>query len=274
MKGRVLVIAGSDSGAGAGIQADIKTIGALGGYAMTAITALTAQNTRGVQAVMAVPADFVRRQIDSVFDDIGADCIKTGMLQGAAVLETVAEFVTARAGHLPLVVDPVLAATDGTRLLDEAALDRLKRLLVPRATVLTPNLPEAEILTGMALRDIDAMTRAGQALAALGSRYVLVKGGHLDGAMVRDVLVGGGETIVLESPRLSTRSTHGTGCTLASAIAVSLAQGMAVPAAVRRARDYLIAAMRSAPGLGGGHGPLDHMHTLSPSAMEVRDDQA
>jgi hydroxymethylpyrimidine/phosphomethylpyrimidine kinase len=274
MTGRVLVIAGSDSGAGAGIQADIKTIGALGGYATTAITALTAQNTRGVQAVMAVPADFVRRQIDSVFDDIGADCIKTGMLHGAAVLETVADFIAARAAHLPLVVDPVLAATDGTRLLDEAALDRLKWLLIPHATVLTPNLPEAEMLTGTTLRDIDAMIRAGQALAALGSRCVLVKGGHLAGATVCDVLVGDGEAIVLESPRVATRNMHGTGCTLAAAIAVGLAQGMTPPVAVRRARHYLIAAMRSAPGLGGGHGPLNHMHTLSPSAMEVRDDEA
>ncbi|HEX3500796.1 MAG TPA: bifunctional hydroxymethylpyrimidine kinase/phosphomethylpyrimidine kinase [Stellaceae bacterium] len=267
MKGRVLVVAGSDSGAGAGIQADIKTIGALGGYATTAITALTAQNTRGVQAVMAVPPDFIRRQIESVFDDIGADCIKTGMLHSVAVLEMVGAFIAARAPDLPLVVDPVLAATDGTLLLDESALDMLKRLLIPRATVLTPNVPEAEALTGTALHDIDAMTRAAQALVALGSRYVLVKGGHLPGALVQDVFVGAGETTVLESARIETSSTHGTGCTLASAIAVGLAQGMKPLAAARRARTYLSEAIRSAPGLGSGHGPLNHMHTVSPSAM-------
>jgi len=267
MTGRVLVVAGSDSGAGAGIQADIKTIGALGGYATTAITALTAQNTRGVQAVMAVPPEFVRRQIESVFDDIGADAIKTGMLHSAAVLEIVRSFVAARAPDLPLVVDPVLAATDGTLLLDEAALDLLKRRLIPLATMLTPNLPEAELLTGTTLHDLDAMKRAGALLVGLGSRYVLVKGGHLPGAMVRDVLVGAGEVTVIESPRIETRSTHGTGCTLASAIAVGLAQGMPPLAAVRRARTYLTEAIRNAPGLGSGHGPLNHMHTVSPSAM-------
>jgi hydroxymethylpyrimidine/phosphomethylpyrimidine kinase len=267
MTGRVLVVAGSDSGAGAGIQADIKTIGALGGYATTAITALTAQNTRGVQAVMAVPPEFVRRQIESVFDDIGADAIKTGMLHSVAVLEIVSSFVAARAPDLPLVVDPVLAATDGTLLLDEAALDLLRRRLIPLATVLTPNLPEAELLTGTTLHDLDAMKRAGALLVGLGSRYVLVKGGHLPGAMVRDVLVGAGEVTVIESPRIETRSTHGTGCTLASAIAVGLAQGMPPLAAVRRARTYLTEAIRSAPGLGSGHGPLNHMHTVSPSAM-------
>jgi hydroxymethylpyrimidine/phosphomethylpyrimidine kinase len=267
MTGRVLVVAGSDSGAGAGIQADIKTIGALGGYATTALTTLTAQNTLGVQAVMAVPPDFIRRQIESVFDDIGADCIKTGMLHSVAVLEMVSEFIAARAPGMPLVVDPVLAATDGTRLLDEAALDMLKRRLIPLATMLTPNLPEAEALTGTALHDVDAMIRAGQALVALGSRYVLVKGGHLPGAMVHDVFVGAGEVTVIESPHIETSSTHGTGCTLASAIAVGLAQGMKPLAAVRRARAYLIEAIRSAPGLGGGHGPLNHMHTISPSAM-------
>jgi hydroxymethylpyrimidine/phosphomethylpyrimidine kinase len=267
MTGRVLVIAGSDSGAGAGIQADIKTVGALGGYATTAITALTAQNTRGVQAVMAVPPDFVRRQIESVFDDIGADCIKTGMLHSAAVLEMVSGFIAARARELPLVVDPVLAASDGTRLLDETALDLLKRRLIPLATVLTPNLPEAELLTGTVLHDLDAMKRAGALLVGLGSRYVLVKGGHLPGPMVRDVFVGAGEVTVIESPCIETSSTHGTGCTLASAIAVGLAQGMPPLAALRRARAYLGEAMRSAPGLGSGHGPLNHMHTVSPSTM-------
>jgi hydroxymethylpyrimidine/phosphomethylpyrimidine kinase len=267
MRGRVLVVAGSDSGGGAGIQADIKTVAALGGYATTAITALTAQSTLGVHAVLAVSPEFVRRQMEVVLDDIGADSIKTGMLHSAAVVDIVGELVASRAPGVPLVVDPVLAATDGTLLLDAAAVDALKNRLIPLATVLTPNLPEAAALTGMVLHDIDTMQRAGRMLVALGCRYVLVKGGHLAGAMVRDVFVGAGETTVIESPRIETRSTHGTGCTLASGIAVGLAQGLVPLAAVRRARAYLIEAIRSAPGLGDGSGPLNHMHTIFPPAM-------
>jgi hydroxymethylpyrimidine/phosphomethylpyrimidine kinase len=262
MIGRVLVVAGSDSGAGAGVQADIKTVLALGGYATTALTALTAQNTLGVHGMMAVPPSFVRRQMEVVLDDIGADCIKTGMLHSAATLDVVVEVIATRAAGVPLVVDPVLAASDGTLLLDEAALDAVKSRLIPRATVLTPNLPEAEILTGMRLRDLDDMKRAAAMLAALGSRCVLLKGGHMPGAMVRDVFFGEEGMAVIESPRIETRHTHGTGCTLAAGIAVGLAQGMAPLAAVRRARLYLTAAIRGAPGLGAGHGPLDHGHTL------------
>jgi hydroxymethylpyrimidine/phosphomethylpyrimidine kinase len=262
MIGRVLVVAGSDSGAGAGVQADIKTVLALGGYATTALTALTAQNTLGVHGMMAVPPSFVRRQMEVVLDDIGADCIKTGMLHSAATLDVVVEVIATRAAGVPLVVDPVLAASDGTLLLDEAALDAVKSRLIPRATVLTPNLPEAEILTGMTLRDLDDMKRAAAMLAALGSRCVLLKGGHMPGAMVRDVFFDEKGMAVIESPRIETRHTHGTGCTLAAGIAVGLAQGMAPLAAVRRARLYLTAAIRGAPGLGAGHGPLDHGHTL------------
>jgi hydroxymethylpyrimidine/phosphomethylpyrimidine kinase len=262
MKGRVLVVAGSDSGAGAGIQADIKTIAALGGYATTAITALTAQNTLGVQAVMAVPVDFVRRQMEAVLDDIGADCIKTGMLHDGAILGAVAEFIESRASNIPLVVDPVLISTSGTRLLDADAVDMLKRRLLPRATVLTPNVPEAEALTGTTLHDLDGMKRAATMLLGLGARHVLLKGGHVAGPMVQDVFCGDGEMIVIESPRIETRHTHGTGCTLASAIAAGLAQGMTPLESARRARHYLTEAIRSAPGLGRGHGPLDHMHFL------------
>jgi hydroxymethylpyrimidine/phosphomethylpyrimidine kinase len=262
MIGRVLVVAGSDSGAGAGVQADIKTVLALGGYATTALTALTAQNTLGIHGMMAVPPSFVRRQMEVVLDDIGADCIKTGMLHSAATLDVVVEVIATRAAGVPLVVDPVLAASDGTLLLDEAALDAVKSRLIPRATVLTPNLPEAEILTGMRLRDLDDMKRAAAMLAALGSRCVLLKGGHMPGAMVRDVFFDEKGMAVIESPRIETRHTHGTGCTLAAGIAVGLAQGMAPLAAVRRARLYLTAAIRGAPGLGAGHGPLDHGHTL------------
>jgi hydroxymethylpyrimidine/phosphomethylpyrimidine kinase len=262
MTGRVLVVAGSDSSAGAGIQADIKTIAALGGYATTAITALTAQNTLGVDSVLAVPAAFVRRQMEAVLDDIGADCIKTGMLHDAAVIDAVIEIIEVKAGTTPLVVDPVMISTSGTRLLDADAVAVLKRRLLPRTTVLTPNVPEAEALTGLTLSDLDAMKRAAQALRDLGARYVVLKGGHLPGPIVHDVFCGEGEMIVIDSARIETRHTHGTGCTLASAIAAGLAQGLAPLPAMRRARDYLSAAIRHAPGLGKGHGPLGHMHVL------------
>ncbi len=262
MIGRVLVVAGSDSGAGAGIQADIKTIAALGGYATTAITALTAQNTLGVDAVMAVPADFVRRQMAMVLDDIGADCIKTGMLHDAAIVDAVAEVIESKAAELPLVIDPVMISTSGTRLLDADAIAALKRRLIPRTTVLTPNVPEAEVLTGMTLSDLEAMKHAAQALLDLGARHVVLKGGHLPGPVVHDVFCGGGEMVVIDSERIETRHTHGTGCTLASAIAIGLVQGLAPLPAVRRARHYLSDALRNAPGLGRGHGPLGHMHVL------------
>ena len=266
MKGRVLVVAGSDSGAGAGIQADIKTVAALGGYATTAITALTAQNTLGVQEIMAVPPSFIRRQMEVVLEDIGADCIKTGMLHDAAVVDAVVDVISLRADGILLVVDPVVAASDDTRLLDPGAIDTLKRRLIPRATVLTPNLPEAEILTGMKLIEVGDMQRAAEVLVTLGSRYVLVKGGHMSGATVCDVFFGDGQMTLIESPRVETRHTHGTGCTLASGIAVGLAQGMPPLAAVRRARSYLTEAIRSAPGFGSGHGPLNHTFTISPPA--------
>jgi hydroxymethylpyrimidine/phosphomethylpyrimidine kinase len=263
MIGRVLVVAGSDSGAGAGIQADLKTIAALGGYAATAVTAITAQNTRGVHDIMRVPPALVRRQMEVVLDDIGADCIKTGMLHDAAILAAVVEVVTAKAASIPLVVDPVLIASDGTRLLDAYALEILKQSLIPLTTLLTPNAPEAAALTGLAVDDLEAMKRAAEALARLGARSVLVKGGHVDGETVRDVFFDGRTTTVLESPRIATRHTHGTGCTLASGIAVGLAQGMAPLDAIRRARAYLTEALRTAPGLGHGHGPLNHMHVLT-----------
>jgi hydroxymethylpyrimidine/phosphomethylpyrimidine kinase len=262
MNGRVLVVAGSDSGAGAGIQADIKTIAALGGYATTAITAITAQDTRGVYDVMGVPAALVRRQMEVVLDDIGADCIKTGMLHNAAILAEVVAVIAAKAPDLPLVVDPVLIATAGTRLLDENALDILKRRLIPRTTILTPNAPEAAALTGLAIDGIEAMQRAAETLVAMGARAVLLKGGHLDGDIVRDLFFDGSVATVLESRRIVTRHTHGTGCTLASAVAVGLAQGMAPLAAIRRARAYLVRALETAPGLGNGHGPMNHVHGL------------
>jgi hydroxymethylpyrimidine/phosphomethylpyrimidine kinase len=260
--GRVLIIAGSDSGGGAGIQADIKTVSMLDAYAATAITALTAQNTEGVFGVLPIPPDFIRRQIEVVLDDIGADAVKTGMLHDAAVIETIAAVLGERGAGIPLVVDPVMVAKGGARLIDPDALDALKELLIARADILTPNLPEAEILCGSAIGDLAEMRAAGKALLALGCRAVLVKGGHLPGATISDVLVTAEGVRVWEGARLATRHTHGTGCTLASAIAAGLAQGLTVDDAVDRARAYVQRAIASAPGLGRGHGPLDHSHPL------------
>jgi hydroxymethylpyrimidine/phosphomethylpyrimidine kinase len=262
LRGRVLIIAGSDSGGGAGIQADIKTVTMLDGYAATAITALTAQNTEGVFGILPVPPDFIRRQIDVVLDDIGADAVKTGMLHDLAVIETVAAMLRERAIGVPLVVDPVMVAKGGARLIDPDALDGLKRLLVARADIVTPNLPEAEILSGSTIGSPAEMHAVGEGLLALGCRAVLVKGGHLSGDTVSDVLVTARGARVWQSPRLATRHTHGTGCTLASAIAAGLAQGLDVERAVERARAYVQRAIASAPGLGRGHGPLDHAHPL------------
>jgi hydroxymethylpyrimidine/phosphomethylpyrimidine kinase len=264
VRGRVLIVAGSDSGGGAGIQADIKTVTMLDAYAATAITALTAQSTEGVLGVLPIPPDFIRQQIEVVLDDIGADAVKTGMLHDAAVIETVAAVLAERAAALPLVVDPVMAAKGGARLIEPDAVDALKQLLIARAAVATPNLPEAEILCGRPIATVAEMRAAGEALLALGCRAALVKGGHLAGDVVSDVLVTGSGVRVWESPRIETRHTHGTGCTLASAIAAGLAQGLEVEAAVERARAYVRRAIAGAPGLGRGHGPLDHAHPLRP----------
>jgi hydroxymethylpyrimidine/phosphomethylpyrimidine kinase len=260
--GRVLIIAGSDSGGGAGIQADIKTVSMLDAYAATAITALTAQNTEGVFGVLPIPPEFVRRQIEVVLDDIGADAIKTGMLHDLPVIETIAATLRERAGGIPLVIDPVMVAKGGAQLIDPAALDGLKQLLIARAEILTPNLPEAEILCGISIGSLAEMRTAGKILLSLGCRAVLVKGGHLSGQTVCDVLVTEEGDRVWESPRLDTRHTHGTGCTLASAIAAGIAQGLSVETAVEQALAYVHQAIASAPGLGRGHGPLDHSHPL------------
>lgn len=264
---RALTIAGSDSGGGAGIQADIKTVTALGGYAATAITALTAQDTLGVHAVHPVPVAFIAEQIARVADDIGADALKTGMLGDAATIETVADAFARYAPGVPFVCDPVMVAKGGYKLLDPAAVETLKRRLAPIATVITPNLPEAEVLSGMAIADPAAMRRAAGALLALGASAVLLKGGHLPGETVVDMLATGEGVEAFRAPRIDTRATHGTGCTLASAIAVGLAQGMALRDAVLRARAYVRAAMLSAPGFGRGHAPLHHGVTMDPARL-------
>ena len=255
MKGRVLVVAGSDSGGGAGIQADIKAITALGGFAATAITALTAQNTLGVHGVQAVPVAFIRQQMRVVLEDIGADVMKTGMLHDAATIEAVCAEIPA---GLRLVADPVMMAKGGHALLRDEAVATLKRLLLPRATVLTPNLPEAEVLTGLRIRTQVEMRAAVPALLALGPQAVLLKGGHLEGSRMLDLLASAEGVVGFEGERVDTPHTHGTGCTMASALAVGLAQGLSLHDAVKRARDYVLAAIQSAPGYGAGHGPLNH----------------
>jgi hydroxymethylpyrimidine/phosphomethylpyrimidine kinase len=255
--GRVLIIAGSDSGGGAGVQADIKTVTALGGYAATAITAITVQNTLGVSHVHPIPASVVEAQAMAVLDDIGADALKTGMLGDVEMIETVARILDAAIG-VPAVIDPVMTAKGGSRLLDAGAVEAVRALLIPRAALLTPNAPEAEVLTGRAVRTSDDLRRAGEALLRLGAAAVLMKGGHVPGERVVDVLMTPAGETTFEGPRLDTRHTHGTGCTLASACAIGLAQGMDLPSATARAWAYVHEAMLRAPGFGKGHGPLDH----------------
>ena len=257
---RILVIAGSDSGGGAGIQADLKTAMALGAYASTAITALTAQDTMGVHGVHPVPPDFIRQQIELALADPGADAVKTGMLGGATVIETVAH---ALAGvGLPLVVDPVMVAKGGAPLLAPEAVSALKSLLLPLATIITPNLPEAEVLCGLPIQDEDAMRRAAPLLLALGPQAVLLKGGHGTGETVLDLLATASGLLEFRRPRQQTRHTHGTGCTLGTAVACGLADGLAIERAVEQAVDYVQAAIAAAPGIGRGHGPLGHGFSL------------
>jgi len=264
MKGRVLIVAGSDSGGGAGIQADIKTVTALGGYAATAVTALTAQDTRGVHGIVDVAPDFVAEQMNVVLDDIGADGIKTGMLRTAGIISAVATAIEQKTAGIPVVVDPVMTAKSGDSLLEVEARQALRALLILRATVLTPNIPEAEILTGMSIATSGDMVHAAAMLLTLGPKYVLLTGGHLMGPIVHDVLIWENDIKEFSSPRIDTQHTHGTGCTLASGIVTGLAQGMDVVAAVARARAYVAEAIRTAPAFGAGHGPLNHGHTVAP----------
>ena len=262
IRGRVLIAAGSDSGGGAGIQADIKTVTALGGYASCAITALTAQNTVAISAIQEVPGDFVSAQIRDVLSDIGADCIKTGMMFNTAVIEAVSDVLDNEARGIPLVVDPVLVGKNGDNLLLPEAMQALKARLILRATVITPNLPEAEALTGMTITTVSDMMHAAEMLHTLGVPAILLKGGHLDSDTITDILLDENGVRRFEDERINSVHTHGTGCTLASAVATGLAQGMSLGDAVERARDYVRRAIETAPGFGAGHGPLNHTVTL------------
>lgn len=264
MTARVLIVAGSDSGGGAGIQADVKTVTALGGFATTAITALTAQNTRGVEGVVGVEPAFIQQQMHAVLDDIGTDVVKTGMLHNAEVIDAVSDIIDELDPSIPIVVDPVMVSQSGSSLLDPNSVQTLTRRLSLRASVMTPNIPEAEKLTGMTIRDIDGMLQAAAMLHTIGPKAVLLKGGHMQGGdTVSDILASEEGIETFESPRIETPHVHGTGCTLASAIATSLAQGMGVKDSVLRARAYLHEAIRTNPGLGGGQGPVNHGHTFA-----------
>jgi hydroxymethylpyrimidine/phosphomethylpyrimidine kinase len=253
---RVLAIAGSDSSGGAGIQADIKTLSALGVYAMTAVTAVTVQDTLGVHAVHPIPAAIVRDQIACVLGDIGADAIKIGMLGPAETVAAVAAALE-RYASIPLVLDTVMIAKGGATLLNDAAVEALKAHLLPRADLVTPNAPEAARLTDIRVETQDDLAQAGQALIAMGARAALVKGGHLSGATVTDALVTPFEVHFFKTPRIDSRSTHGTGCALSSAVAAGLAQGMTLLDAVARAHKFVQEAIRTAPGFGKGAGPLN-----------------
>lgn len=263
MKGRVLIVAGSDSGGGAGIQADIKAVTAMGGFAATAITALTAQNTLGVHGIHDVPPDFVEQQMRVVLEDIGADCIKIGMLHRPDIIETVCLVLDELAPNVPVVVDPVMVAKGGAALLADDAMVALRNLMVPRAAVLTPNLPEAEALAGFEAPGEDDAPRLAAAVMELGAKNVLLKGGHREGPEVLDLLADDRGTMEsFRSKRIETNDTHGTGCTLASAIAAGIAQDLTLRDSVERARGYVLEAIQTAPGFGGGHGPLNHAHTV------------
>ncbi|ADU13441.1 bifunctional hydroxymethylpyrimidine kinase/phosphomethylpyrimidine kinase [Asticcacaulis excentricus] len=257
---RVLIIAGSDPSGGAGIQADLKTVTCLGGYAMTAITALTVQNTLGVTDVMPVPEALITAQAEACLSDIGADAVKTGMLGTTAVVETVAALLD-KAGVFA-VVDPVMVAKGGHPLLVDEAIDAIRTLLIPRAGLLTPNAPEAAVLTGIEVVDEASQQRAGEALLNMGAKAVLMKGGHIDSANVVDWLLWEEDARRYVSERIETRHTHGTGCTLASACAVLAGPDRCLADSVEMARDYVMGALVTAPNLGGGHGPLRHNWVL------------
>jgi hydroxymethylpyrimidine kinase/phosphomethylpyrimidine kinase/thiamine-phosphate diphosphorylase len=253
---RVLTIAGSDSGGGAGIQADLKTITLLGAFGMSAITVLTAQNTLGVADVFPAPAAFVRQQAELVLDDIGADAVKTGMLYDAGIVATVAELLE-RYG-LAAVVDPVMLAKGGAPLLRDDAVTAVREQLLPRTFLLTPNLPEAEALTGLTIRTLDEMADAARRLRQMGARHVLVKGGHRAAGDATDLLLAGGTLHLLPGERIATGNTHGTGCSYAAALATLLAKGLALPDAAQQAKRFISAAIAAAVPIGHGHGPINH----------------
>lgn len=256
MQGRVLIIAGSDSGGGAGIQGDIKTVTSLGSYAATAITALTAQNTKGVFGILDVPDSFIKQQIELVLSDIGADVIKTGMLHREGVIKTVSSILKAK--KIPLVVDPVMVAKGGSNLLEQKAVKALKENLIPLSYLVTPNIPEAEVLAGIKIKKTDDMFEAAARIMMFGAKNVLIKGGHMKGDKILNILVNSSGAKTFASKRIKSKHTHGTGCTLASGIAALLSQKRSLEESIEISIAYVVEAIRTAPKLGKGNGPLNH----------------
>ena len=258
---RVMTIAGSDSGGGAGIQADLKTFGAMGVFGTCAVTTITAQNTLGVTDVLETPIPLIQAQIDAIVSDIGTDAVKTGMLSSTEIIEAVAERLDFHNLKVA-VIDPVMVASTGAPLLREDAVDAMRDVLTRRATVLTPNTREARILTGMEVNTVeDARAAAKMLVEEFGAQNVVVKGGHIEGPAT-DILYDGSDFTTFTTERIDTTNTHGTGCTLGSAIAAGLAKGLDVPTSIQQAKDYVTAAMRASYSVGQGHGPLNHFHEL------------
>jgi hydroxymethylpyrimidine/phosphomethylpyrimidine kinase len=258
---RALTVAGSDSGGGAGIQADLKTFGALGVFGTSAITAITAQNTIRVMRIQEIDPDVVAAQIDAVAQDIGFDAVKTGMLASTAIVEAVAAALQ-RHRAPNLVVDPVMVSKSGTRLLKEDAVATMKARLLPLAEIVTPNIPEAEVISGHTIADVEAMRDAAKRIFDLGPRRVVIKGGHAEGPNVVDLYYDGERFEEFKAERVVTRCTHGTGCTYSAAIAAYLAHGLPPLDAVARAKEFLIAALQTAPDIGKGIGPVNHFHAF------------
>ena len=254
-----MTIAGSDSGGGAGIQADLKTFGAMGVFGASTITAITAQNTLGVTAIHEIPAAIIEAQIDAVLTDIGADAVKTGMLSSSQIIQAVASKMSEH-NVAKLVVDPVMVAKGGDRLLREDAVEALRGKLLPLATVITPNLPEAEVLSGLTIRSLEDAKEAAKRVLNAGAATVVIKGGHLSGNESVDIFYNGTEFHELRAERIDTKNTHGTGCTFASAIAAGLAKDQPLLEAVTQAKEYVTNAIRGNLSIGGGHGPLDHFY--------------
>ena len=254
----VMTIAGSDSGGGAGIQADLKTFAALGVYGTSVITSITAQNTVSVTDLFNMPKSIISSQIDAIMTDIGSDVVKTGMLANTEIIEIVSEKLTEFTFPI-VVVDPVMVATSGDRLISEDAIDILRKMLIPLATVITPNIPEAEVLTERRILTLDDARNAAKDLVAMGAKSAVVKGGHMEGPST-DMVYDGKEFRAYTSKRISSTSTHGTGCTLASAIAAKLAHGYSIRDSVSQAKRYVTASIRNAFPIGSGHGPLNHFY--------------
>ena len=262
IKSKILIIAGSDSSGGAGIQADIKTVTSLGSYAMTAITAITSQNTTGVLSIISISPTEISKQIEFTSKDIKPDAIKIGMLHSPDVINSVIKSLS-KIKVKKIILDPVMVAKGGAKLIDNKSIQILKKKLLKRVSLITPNIPEAEILTRTKINSKEDMICAANILLNLGAKNVLIKGGHLTSNTMNDIFLNKKEISIFKNKKIKTKNTHGTGCTLASAIAVGLAQGMELHDAVRRGRNYVVQAIRTAPGFGQGHGPLNHTHPLT-----------